>query len=150
MKALKELFKNYQLESLRLKKSTAERRMRSASTSKHKIRLIKSKAVALTPSALEIRDLVGMCKSVEDYLFITFLFNANGHKHHLEIVCETLLQKLDRTQDLVKLGKQMISFGMNRGFDFIQKASETTQTVYEKILVQETMDNLNTYYTAVA
>jgi len=150
MKALLETFKNYQLESQRLKKSTNERRTRAAATSKHKINLHKSKAVGLAPSALEIRDLVGYCKSVEDYLFITFLFYKCGHKSHLDIIYQTLLQKLDRTQDLVKIGKQMISYGFSGGYDFISKANKQVANVYEKILVQETLDTVSNYYTAVA
>ena len=150
MKALLEIFKNYQLESERLKKSTSERRVRSAATSKQKMSLHKSKAVALLPSALEIRDLVGYCKSVEDYLFITFLFYKCGHKNHLDIIYQTLLQKLERTQDLVKIGKQMISYGFSGGHDFLSKASKQVSNVYERILVQETLDSVSNYYTAVA
>lgn len=150
MKALVEIFRNYQLESIRLKKSTNERRLRSASRSKQKITLFKSKALALSPSALEIRDLVGYCKSVEDYLFITFLFYKSGHKNHVALIYDTLLQKLDRTQDLIKIGKQMISYGFSGGYDFISKASKNVTNVYERILVQETMDTVSNYYNAVA
>ena len=150
MKALIEVFKNYQLESQRLKKSTSERRAKSASTSRHKIILHKSKAVALEPSALEIRDLVGYCKSVEDYLFITYLFYKCGHRSHLDIVYQTLLHKLDRTQDLIKIGKQMIVYGFSGGYDFISKANKNVSNVYERILVQETMDSVSSYYNAVA
>lgn len=150
MKALVEIFKNYQLESLRLKKSTTERRLRSAAKSKQKINLQKSKALALDPNALEIRDLVGYCKSVEDYLFITFLFYKTGHKNHVSLIYDTLLHKLDRTQDLIKIGKQMISYGFSGGYDFISKANRNVANVYERILVQETIDTVSSYYNAVA
>lgn len=150
MKALTEIFKKHQLELIRLKAAMADRRVRSVSTSKHKIKLIKSQAVALNPTALDIREMVGHCNMVEDYLFITFLFFHTGHKNHLHIVYDTLLLKLERSQDLILIGKQMINYGLNDGYNFFSKANACALTVYERIMVQETFDNANLGYGNVA
>lgn len=150
MRELVEIFKKQQVESNRLRTATAERRSRSMSTSKHKLTLLRSSALALRPNALQIRELVGYCQSVEDYLFITYLFFKTGHKDHLDIVYQTLLQKLDRTHDLVKIGKQMIAYGFSQGHDFITKANRCVSNVYERILVQETMEAVKPYYGNVA
>lgn len=141
MKALTQIFNKHQVELTRLKSALAEKRVRSVATSKHKITLLKSQALALSPTALDIRELVGNCNTVEDYMFITFLFFQTGHKGHLTIVFDTLFLKLERAQDLILIGKQMISFGMNGGYDFFSKANTCALTVYERIMVQETFDN---------
>lgn len=150
MRELLEIFKKQQIESNRLRVATAERRTRAITTSKYKLVLLRSTALALNPNALDIRELVGYCVSVEDYLFITYLFFKTGHKEHLEIIYQTLLQKLDRTQDLVKIGKQMIVYGFSQGYDFIIKANSCVSNVYERILVQETMEEVKPYYGNVA
>lgn len=150
MRALTEIFKKHQTELLRLKNAMAERRVRAAATSKHKITLIKSQALALKPSALDIRELVGDCNMVEDYLFITFLFNQTGNRGHMQVVYDTLLIKLDRASDLILIGKQMITFGLAGGYEFFSKASTCANNVYERILVQETFDNASFAYGNVA
>lgn len=150
MRALTEIFKKHQAELLRLKSAMAERRVKAAATSKHKITLIKSQALALNPSALDIRELVGDCSMVEDYLFITFLFNQTGNKGHMHVVYDTLLLKLDRAADLILIGKQMINFGLAEGYEFFSKASTCVTNVYERILVQETFDNNSLGYGNVA
>ena len=150
MKALTEIFSKHQLELTRLKSAIAEKRIRSVSTSKHKIKLYKSQAVALNPTALDIREIVGSCNMVEDYMFITFLFFQTGHKNHMNIVYDSLLPKLNRVQDLILIGKQMISFGLSGGYDFFSKANRCALTVFERIMVQETFENSNVEYGNVA
>lgn len=150
MKALTELFKKHQAEIIRLKASLSEHRVRATATSKHKIKLIKSEAIALKPSALDIREIVGECAMVEDYLFITFLFHQTGHKNHASVVYDTLLMKLDRASDLIMIGKQMISYGFSNGYNFFSKASTCANNVYERILVQDTFENASINYINVA
>jgi hypothetical protein len=150
MKALIELFQKHQNEVLKLKKAMSESRVRSTATCKHKIKLMKSEAIALRPSPLEIRELVGYCNMVEDYLFITLLFYQTGNKKHSEIVYSTLLSKLERASDLILIGKQMMNFGINGAFDFFVKASNSVTNTYEKILVEETYENASIGYWNVA
>ncbi len=150
MKTLTILFKKHQTELLRLKNAMSERRVKATATCKHKIQLIKSQSLALEPSALDIRELIGECSMVEDYLFITYLFFKTGHKNHTKVVYDTLLMKLDRASDLVLIGKQMASYGQSGAYDFFSKASTCVNNVYERILVQETFENASLGYGNVA
>jgi hypothetical protein len=150
MKALKELFLKHQVETSRLKKAMSERRVKSTATSKHKMRLIKSQAVALQPNALDIRSLIDDCKMLDDYLFITFLFHQTGYKKHMQVVYDTLFTKLDRSSDLILIGKQMMAYGFSGAYEFFSKASSCASNVYDKILVQETYESFSTGYNNVA
>jgi hypothetical protein len=150
MKALLQLFKKHQLEITRLKSAMAEGRVRSIATCRHKITLLKSQSISLRPNPLEIRNLVGYCETVEDYLFITMLYYQTGNKNHSLIVYDTLLQKLDRASDLILIGKQMINFGLNGAYSFFTKASTRITNPLERILVDETFANAQIGYGNVA
>lgn len=139
MNSLESLFKEYQEENKLLIKAKYEKRVTSISTIKYRIGLIESESVKLSPSSIEIISLFCFCGSVEDYLFINILFYQKGDKGNLRVVYEILLKRLDIADDLIKVGQQMISFGLQEGFDFIDKANQVSNNEYDRVLVQGNM-----------
>lgn len=140
MPTLESLFLKHQKECVRLNDHQSKREVRSSFRSRKKIKDLRNQCLSMCPGAIQIRDLIHLCSNVDDYLLLTFLFQKMGFKSHCEIVYSTLLSKLSRTQELIKVGRQMISYGYSGGYDFISKANSCVTNVYERILVQETID----------